>query len=210
MNHVSRDDRTDIGRAIAGTAPVDAQTFDPVERALVAACLAYDDRAIKELVATHRPAIARLAWVLLGREEVDDVCQDVYLRVFRGLDQFEHRSRLSTWICRITLNVIRNRQRTARRRRFDAHISFDDLDYRDHVESFRDPVTPASISESRERARRLRNAIRALPPVQRRALILWTYSDSSHANIARSIGLSLPEIKHALRLAKREVRTRLD
>lgn len=179
------------------------------ERSLVAACLARDDRAIGQLVAAHRPAIARLAFALLGREEVDDVCQDVYLKVFTRLGQFEHRSRLGTWICRVTLNVIRNRQRTSRRRRVDFHVSFDHLSVRDHVRYLAHAETPAALSESRAEARSLRRAILGLPPVQRRALVLWT-CDSSHASIARMTGLSVPAVRRTLRQAKRGVRADFD
>jgi len=180
------------------------------ERALVEACLARDGDAIADLVAAHRPAIARLARALLGSDEVDDVCQDVYLRVFARLGDFEHRSRLATWIYRVTLNVIRNRQRTARRRRLDAHVSLDEVSARDHVTSLAHRATPASQLETAEQARRLRNAIRGLPPVQRRALALWTYGDSSLATIARSTGLSLPGTKRTLRLARTGVRTEIE
>ncbi len=180
------------------------------ERSLVAACLSHDDDAIRELVAAHRPAIARLARALLGSEDVDDVCQDVYLRVFKRLGDFEHRSRLATWIYRVTLNVIRNRQRTARRRRLDAHVSLDDVSARDRVASLAHVATPASQLEAADQARHLRRAILRLPPLQQRALTLWTYSDSSLATIARSTGLSLPGTKRTLRLARTGVRTEIE
>ncbi|HEY2906634.1 MAG TPA: RNA polymerase sigma factor [Vicinamibacterales bacterium] len=190
---------------VAETA-VQRQEPDSDDRPLVAACLACNREAIEQLVATHHPAIARLAQALLGREEVDDVCQDVYLRVFKELGRFEHRSRLGTWIYRIALNVIRNRQRSARRRHFDSHVTFDELKPRDHFEFLTDAATPASVSESRERARHLRRTILALAPLQRRALMLWTYCDSTHATIARSTALSLTDVERTLRLAKKSVR----
>jgi RNA polymerase sigma-70 factor, ECF subfamily len=180
---------------------------DEDDRLLVAACLARDDRFIGQLVATHRPAIAGLARALLGREEVDDVCQDVYLRVFTRLAAFEHRSRLGTWIYRVTLNVIRNRQRTARRRHLDAHVSLDEIGARDRLRFL---VHAASLSESYEQARHVRWAIRSLPAVQRRALVLWAYRDSSLATIARSTGMSLSAVKRTLRLARSGVRTQID
>ncbi|MGE5243744.1 MAG: RNA polymerase sigma factor [Betaproteobacteria bacterium] len=180
------------------------------DRALVDACLACNDQAIRQLIATHRPAIARLAWTLLGSDEVDDVCQDVYLRVFRRLGDFEHRSRLGTWIYRVALNVIRNRQRAARRRHLAAHLSLDDVSPRDHLKCLVHPADADALSESNERARRVRRAIRRLPPVQRRALILWTYGDSSHVAIARSTGQSLPDVKRTLRQARLGLRTHMN
>ena len=100
---------------------------DTDDRALVAACLARDEGAFAALIAAHRPGIVRLARAQVGPHDVEDVCQDIYLRVFVRLSTFEHRSRLATWIYRVAVNVIRNRQRSARRHRFDAHVPRDGL-----------------------------------------------------------------------------------
>ena len=68
------------------------------ERALVAACLSCDQDAIEALIAANRPAIVQLAHGQGGSDDVDDICQDVYLRVFARLSTFEHQSGLSTSI----------------------------------------------------------------------------------------------------------------
>jgi RNA polymerase sigma-70 factor (ECF subfamily) len=180
---------------------------DTHERALVAACLSRDEDAIAALIAAHRPAIVRLARARVGTHDVDDVCQDVYLRVFARLSTFEYRSRLATWIYRVALNVIRNRQRTARRRRYDAHVPLDELSTYDRFPALVDSTTPASLWEASDQRRRLRLAIRELPRVQRRALMLWTYRDSSLPAIAQSTGLSVPVARRTLQQARRRLRT---
>ena len=189
--------------APAGTRslPIDAD-----ERALVAACLACDEDAIAALIAAHRPAIVGLARAELSGDEVDDVCQEVYLRVFAHLGRFEHRSRLATWIYRLTVNVIRNRQRTSRRRRWDVHVPLDNLRIDDQQLVLAQLSTPATLFEASDRSRRLQRAIRGLPPIQRRALMLWTGRDWSLRAIARSTGLSVRTVRRTLRLAKEGVR----
>jgi len=185
-----------------------AKVKGPVDddRALVAACLSRDQDAMQYLIAAHRPAIARLACAEIGSHEVDDICQDVYLRVFARLSTFEHRSRLSTWIYRVALNVIRNRQRTARRRRYDAHVPLDELWPHDRFPMLVDCATPASLWEASDRKRRLRRAIRELPSIQRRTLMLWTCHGLSLRTIAHSTGVSLPVARRTLRRATHGVR----
>jgi len=180
---------------------------DTDERALVAACLSCDEDAIDALIALHQPAIVQLARAQVRSHDVDDVCQDVYLRVFARLGTFEHRSRLSTWVYRVALNVIRNRQRTARRRRYDAHVSLDELSPHDRFPMLVDSATPASLWEASDRQRRLRRAIRELPAIERRALMLWTCHGLSLRTIAQSTGVSLPVARRTLHCARHGVRT---
>ena len=108
---------------------------------------------------------------------------------------------------RVALNVIRNRQRTARRRRYDAHIPLDALCLHGRFPMLVDSVTPASLWEASDRKRRLRVAIRELPSVQRRALMMWTCHGLSLRTIARSTGVSLPVARRTLQHATHGVRT---
>jgi RNA polymerase sigma-70 factor, ECF subfamily len=176
------------------------------DRALVAACLACDDGAFSTLIAAHRPGIVRLARAQVGPHDVEDVCQDIYLRVFVRLNTFEHRSRLATWIYRVAVNVIRNRQRSARRHRFDAHVPLDTLCLHERSRALGHSSTPASLFEASDRARRVRQAIRELPATERRALTLWMYRDASLATIARSTGRSVPGARRTLLRARDRVR----
>jgi RNA polymerase sigma-70 factor (ECF subfamily) len=180
--------------------------IDEDDRALVAACLARDEGAFAALIAAHRPGIVRLARAQVGPHDVEDVCQDIYLRVFVRLSTFEHRSRLATWIYRVALNVIRNRQRSARRHRCDAHVSLDELCLRERFRALVHASTPASLFEATDRARRVRQAIRELPSTERRALTLWTYRDASLSTIARSTGRSMAGARRSLRRARDGVR----
>ena len=97
------------------------------EAALIERCLAGDETANAALVFEHHRLVLGLATHLLGdREEALDLSQEVFLRVFRTLHRFRGHSSLRTWIFRIVVNQVRNRQRWWRRRARSNQVSLDD------------------------------------------------------------------------------------
>src|SRR5436190_23530190 len=82
----------------------------PDEPALVTALRAGDERAFMQLVEEYTPGMRRLALTFVRTPAVaDEVVQEAWLGVLRGLDRFEGRSSLKTWIYRIVANVARTR-----------------------------------------------------------------------------------------------------
>src|SRR3954470_13071495 len=76
------------------------------EAALVDAARAGDERAFVELTAVHRGALHAHCYRLLGSvHDADDALQEALLRAWRGLDGFEGRSSLKSWLYRIATNV---------------------------------------------------------------------------------------------------------
>src|SRR3954471_11227273 len=87
---------------------MEAVTAD--ESALVAALRAGDERAFMQLVEAYTPGMRRLALTFVRTPALaDDVVQEAWLGVLRGLDRFEGRASLRTWIYRIVANVARTR-----------------------------------------------------------------------------------------------------
>src|SRR3954466_9721702 len=79
---------------------------DVHERELVERCRAGDERAFQELVDRHKDLVfALIARTVQDRSRAEDLAQDVFLRVHRGLPYFRGEARLSTWIYRIVANV---------------------------------------------------------------------------------------------------------
>jgi RNA polymerase sigma-70 factor, ECF subfamily len=75
-----------------------------------------DETAFLRLVSTHHSALVRLARVYAPSLEVAEECvQETWIAVLRGLDGFEGRSSLRTWICRILVNIARRRAAAERR-----------------------------------------------------------------------------------------------
>src|ERR1700694_1470596 len=97
--------------------------MEPVnERELVERCRRGDEGAFQELVEGYKNLVfALIARTVPDRARAEDVAQDVFLRIHRGLPYFRGEARLSTWIYRIVANVCLQDQTRAR-----AAVSLDD------------------------------------------------------------------------------------
>src|SRR5690349_3749839 len=97
--------------------------MDPAtERALVERCRAGDEEAFGELVERYKDLVfALIARTVQDRSRAEDLAQEVFLKVHRGLPYFRGEARLSTWIYRIVINVC-SQSKTRRPR----EISLDD------------------------------------------------------------------------------------
>ena len=75
-----------------------------------------DEAAFLRLVSSHHAALVRLALGYAPSREVAEECvQETWIAVLRGIDGFEGRSSLRTWICRILVNIVRRRAAAERR-----------------------------------------------------------------------------------------------
>src|SRR5437773_960070 len=82
---------------------------------LVARAAAGDGSAFHALVERHRGMVYRLAYQFAGNHhDAEDIVQDVFLKVYRGLDRFRHDAQLTSWLYRIVMNAcIDHRRRHA-------------------------------------------------------------------------------------------------
>lgn len=170
----------------------DFDTLD--DGALVAACLAGHKSAFDVIVARHRRAVYQVCYRFVGNhEDASDLSQEAFVRAWRGLKKFKGQAALSTWLYRIAVNACLNRVGSKRPEteplRADRFVDHQTED-------------PASGLIRGERAVAVRRAIAGLPDKQRATLILRTYQDLSHQEIAEILGSSVGAVKanffHAL------------
>jgi RNA polymerase sigma-70 factor, ECF subfamily len=84
--------------------------LSPDDRRLVAGLRAGDEASFEELIERYHPALVRLAMSFVSSRAVaEDVAQDAWLGVLRGIDRFEGRSSLRTWLFRILVNTAKTR-----------------------------------------------------------------------------------------------------
>jgi RNA polymerase sigma-70 factor (ECF subfamily) len=181
------------------------------EGALIQRCLSGDESAHAALVFEHHRLVLGLATHLLGdREEALDLSQEVFLRVFRTLHRFRGQSSLRTWIFRIVVNQVRNRQRWWRRKHRSNQVSLDEH-IRDHGELVlgADASTPDRELARKELTSRLTKAIQNLPFEQRTALVLREIEGLRYEEIAFSLGLPVGTIKSRLTRARQALREEL-
>ena len=122
-----------------------------------------------------------------------------FVRAWRGLKNFQGHAALSTWLYRIAVNVCLNRAKVKR-------PDTEPIDI-DHVRWIAGPHDPSIGLIRGERAVAVRRAIAELPPKQRATLILRTYQELSHQEIADILGSSVGAVKanffHALQTLKK-------
>jgi RNA polymerase sigma-70 factor, ECF subfamily len=171
------------------------------ERALIERCRAGDDTAFGELVDTYKNLVYGLVYRLVAEHsQVDDLAQDVFLRIHRGLPYFRGDARLSTWIYRIVQNVCFE----ARGRRVQA-LSLDAPDREGGGHQLEPGKTDAAFADFELRDR-LDKAIAQLPD-QYRLLIAAHYLDGvQYEALAESLNMPLGTVKTHLHRAKRRLR----
>jgi RNA polymerase sigma-70 factor (ECF subfamily) len=87
-----------------------ARPAPPDESALVARLRQGDSRAFRDLVTAHQASLLRLASTFVPSMAVaEEVVQETWIAVIRGIDRFEQRSALKTWITRILVNIARTK-----------------------------------------------------------------------------------------------------
>lgn len=167
-----------------------------MEAALITAARKGDETAFVALYDQHAARVRRLVerWVS-DPSAVDDLCQESWLRAFRGLDGFRGDSEFATWIHTIVRNVVTSRGRTRRRRGELMEESW-------HPPS----ATPPDPVELRVD---LRRAVNALPAGMRRVLWLHDVEGWTHADIAAALGVAEGTSKSQLFKARARLRETL-
>jgi len=177
--------------------------------ALVQECASGDEAACARLVTDHQRMVYQLGLHLLGdSQEALDLCQDVFLRVFRMLSQFRGHSSLRTWIYRIAINQASNRQRWWRRRHRAQQVSLEEMPSGDLPQSSQ-TANPDRLLQQREVAGRVWSALEALPFEQRTVIVLREIDGLSYEEIAGSLGVAVGTVKSRLARARDQLRQTL-
>ena len=170
------------------------------EPELVERCRRGDEGAFQELVERYKDLVfALIARTVQDRSRAEDLAQDVFLRIHRGLPYFRGEARLSTWIYRIVANVCAQPQSAGA-----APISLDDGTTR---------VTPAVVDRrfnDLELRDRLEKAIARLPPHYRLVVAAHYLDGMRYEDLADALKLPLGTVKTQLHRAKQQLRRLLE
>lgn len=169
---------------------------------IVAAVLTGDSERFGELVARHRERIYRFVVVKVkDRTVAEDLAQDTFVEAYRSLARFDGRSRFSTWLCGIALNLTRNYLNRAPERKH----SFAPAAV---MESMVSPASsPLENTLRAERLASLERLLDALPEDLREPLLLVTLDELSYEEAGRLLGIPAGTVKSRVFRARRELRT---
>ena len=185
-----------------------------------------DEQAFQLLVARlHGPMLRLVMGYVRDRDIAEDVVQESWLTVLKNLDRFEERSTLKTWILGIALNIARSRRRKERRvlpfsslwrrgdreergatvdrSRFDAGGTWKEI-----------PDSWSNVPESRllsqETMKRVRDAVDALPPMQREVIVLRDVAGMDSEEVCDMLGITSDSMRLRLHHARTAVRKTLE
>jgi len=177
----------------------------PLEDPLLAKAVAGDAAAFRALYARHRQDVARLVYRMLGTHDLDDVIQEVFVQVHRSLRDFRGQSKFSTWLHRVTVNVVLMHRRAARSRPVYAPIETE--------QSAIDPVDPQSLPDEeagrRQRMRAFERLLQRLPDKKRVVFVLHDLEGVSPAEISTAVGAPVLTVRTRLFYARREIEAML-
>ncbi len=162
-----------------------------------------DEKAFEVLVAEFERPIVRFLYRYLGNlEEAKEICQDVFIKVFRGLPRFQNQCSLKTWIYRITLNTVLNEKRRWYQRLKDRFMGLEGIS-QTKFDSLPDPEMSLTMSE---RCRRVNVALRKLRPDHRAILVLRDLEGLSYQEISTALELNIGTVKSRLARARQEMK----
>lgn len=167
-----------------------------------------DESAFREIVEKHREAIFNLCVRYLGSpEDAEEIAQDVFIKLYRHIPKYEPRAKLSTLLYRMAVNLSLNRIRDRKRRRWISLDRFPETSVQDGSRDIQDQ--PQQLLERKERQTAVRQAVDALPPNQRMAVILKRFQGLSYAEIADVMSCSVSAVESRLHRAKQTLRKKL-
>ena len=172
------------------------------EQEIVSQILSGDKERYALIVKEYQGTVANLCYKLVGNKlDAEEVTQTVFIELYTALPRFRFTSRLSTFIYRITVNVVSKMLKHDRR-----IVSYDPV--------IADPQSEYELSHEEqlmkdEQTRLLHQAIGQLKHEQRTALILYTFNDFSYNDIADVMQVSLSKVESLIFRAKKNLKKML-
>lgn len=170
------------------------------------------EEAFRELVENYQLMVVNTCFGLIhNKEDAEDVAQEVFIELYRSIQNFRSDSKLSTWIYRIAVNKSLNYIRDNRKNKWFHSLETDfsvKTDKTGHLVK-EDSGHPEFDLENSQRAELLREAINGLPNNQKVAFTLNKYEDLSYQEISEVMEVSLSSVESLIHRAKKNLQKKL-
>ena len=182
------------------------------EAEFIARLCARDERAFNELVVLYERRVFALVYRMLGRrDEAEDLSQEVFVQVFKAIDQFRGDSKLSTWIYRIAVNLCKNKTKYLARRHAGQQDDLDAMADRAPLSAAKgvsvgDVSRPDELVMGMQLEHVVKVAIAQLEPEFREVLVLRDVEDMSYEEIAAVTGLPDGTVKSRIHRARSQLK----
>lgn len=164
-------------------------------------CLAGQQQYFEELVTRYKKLIFSVVYNMINdKEEVSDISQEVFIRIYKALGRYNPEYKFSTWAVRIATNLCLD---VHRKKKVDSTPI-------EEIEDFTDGTdTPEESYLQKERSERIRKAIQALPEKYRTPLVLFHQNGLSYDEMTKVLGEPMTIIKNRLYRARLMLRKAL-
>ena len=167
-----------------------------------------DMAAFEQLVERHQRLVVGTVGRMLGtNSDAEDIAQQVFVRVWKNVRRYEPRAKFTTWLLKITRNLVFNELR--RRSRHPAVPLQSETDEEERPLKDENAVSPDATLLQQELQQAVDAAIAQLPETQRMAVILRRYEELSYEEIAEALDQSVSAVKSLLFRARTELRESL-
>jgi RNA polymerase sigma-70 factor (ECF subfamily) len=163
------------------------------DAALVEACRRGERRAMEALYHRYKRRVFGLVTRIVGSGDSEEVAQEVFVRIFRGLGRFRGDSQLSTWIYRLAVNAALTH--VTRRPRHEAN-----------EELLANLPAPDRASSDPKLSHRLEQALTLLPAGYRAVIVLHDVHGMNHEEVAEILGCQVGTSKSQLHKARARMR----
>lgn len=167
-----------------------------------------DSGAFAELVDRHKDSVVgTVARMLGGTGDIEDIAQQVFIRVWKSARSYEPTAKFTTWLFTITRNLVFNETRRLGRKRTVSHDEMEE-DYGVEMTDS-SALSPQDSLLEKELTLAVDAAIESLPEKARLAVILRRYQDMPYDEIARVLDVSVSAAKSLLFRARIQLREAL-
>jgi RNA polymerase sigma-70 factor, ECF subfamily len=175
----------------------------PDEDRLIARAAGGDVVAFRQIYERHRHDVARLVYRMIGpRSDLEDVIQEIFVQVYKSLKDFRGQSKFSTWLHRVTVNVVLMHRRALRSR---------PVLVEEHAEVAvpSDELSPDEDVARRERMRAFARLLGRLAEKKRVVFVLHELEGLPPGEIAQIVGAPVLTVRTRLFYARREIEAML-
>ncbi|HXG65289.1 MAG TPA: RNA polymerase sigma factor [Blastocatellia bacterium] len=179
---------------------IDASLLRLIERVK-----AGDAGAFEQIMIRHQERVFATAWRMLGnREDARDAAQEVFLRVYKYLKNYDQKQDFSGWLYRIVINVCRD---TARKRgKSNLFTSFEDEREQGALEAMAGPGDIEAAAILAQEQKIIAAALNTLSKKERAALVLRDLEGLPTEEVARILGSSQTTVRSQISAARAKIK----
>jgi RNA polymerase sigma factor (sigma-70 family) len=181
----------------------------PEEKLLLDTILSGDPASFQPFIEQYKRLVGHIVARMIRRPaDREDLCQDIFIKIYQNINSFQFKSKVSTWVATIAYNTCVHyleKKRIPLLR--DLNRADDETDPFERIGD--DRQQPDQLAEQQDLARQLQSAMNAMAPVYSTILTLFHVEEMKYQEIADIMDLPVGTVKSYLFRARQMLRARL-